>query len=215
MVIEPLIKHRGIMIPMDRRNIDTDAILPKQYLKKLEGDGYGGYLFDDERYLDAGDLDVPVESRRKNPQCILNQKPYDSGSVLLAGENFGCGSSREHAVWALRDFGIRILVAPSYGDIFRNNCFNNGLLPITQPQDVVNYLLEQALNEPGTMLDVDVALGTLSCAGQDWRFELDEGRAQALIKGLDEIGLTLERTARIKSYEDRRKVLEPWLFLER
>lgn len=212
MAIEPLIQHLGIMIPMDRRNIDTDAILPKQYLKKLEGDGYGDYLFDDERYLDAGDLDVAVETRRQNPDCILNQAPYDRGTILLAGNNFGCGSSREHAVWALRDFGIRVLVAPSFGDIFRNNCFNNGLLPITQPETVVDHLLSIAHEEPGVTLDVDVGRGVMRCADEMWEFQLDEGRAQALIKGLDEIGLTLERSASIKAYEERRRALEPWLF---
>lgn len=212
MAIEPLAVHRGIMIPMARRNVDTDAILPKQYLKKLEGDGYADYLFDDERYLDAGDLDVPVASRRQDPQCIFNRSPYDQGTVLVTGENFGCGSSREHAVWALRDFGIRILVAPSFGDIFRNNCFNNGLLAIIQPQTVVEQLLQKALEEPGSQLVVDVLQRTLDCAGQRWHFELDEGRAQAMVKGLDEIGLTLERAASIKAYEDKRKVLEPWLF---
>lgn len=212
MAIEPLIHHLGIMIPMDRRNIDTDAILPKQYLKKLEGYGYGDYLFDDERYLDIGDLDVAVETRRKNPDCILNQVPYDRGTILLAGNNFGCGSSREHAVWALRDFGIRVLVAPSFGDIFRNNCFNNGLLPITQPETVVDYLLTIALDEPGITLDVDVQQGVMRCADEIWEFQLDEGRAEALIKGLDEIGLTLERSASIKAYEEKRRALEPWLF---
>lgn len=212
MAIEPLIHHLGIMIPMDRRNIDTDAILPKQYLKKLEGYGYGDYLFDDERYLDIGDLDVAVETRRKNPDCILNKVPYDRGTILLAGNNFGCGSSREHAVWALRDFGIRVLVAPSFGDIFRNNCFNNGLLPITQPETVVDYLLTIALDEPGITLDVDVQQGVMRCADEIWEFQLDEGRAEALIKGLDEIGLTLERSASIKAYEEKRRALEPWLF---
>lgn len=212
MAIEPLVMHRGILIPMPRRNVDTDAILPKQYLKKLEGDGYADYLFDDERYLDAGDLDIPVASRRLNPQCIFNRSPYDRGSVLVAGENFGCGSSREHAVWALRDFGIRILVASSYGDIFRNNCFNNGLLAIIQPPEVVDRLMQQAQQEPGSELAVDVGRRSMQCADQRWNFELDEGRAQALIKGLDEIGLTLERAASIKAYEDKRKVLEPWLF---
>lgn len=212
MAIEPLAFHRGIMIPMPRRNVDTDAILPKQYLKKLEGDGYADYLFDDERYLDVGDLDIPISSRRLNLDCVFNRTPYDQGSVLVAGENFGCGSSREHAVWALRDFGIRVLVAPSYGDIFRSNCFNNGLLAIVQPLEVVQRLLTIAQDEPGCQLAVDVAERTMQCADQCWRFELDEGRAQALIKGLDEIGLTLERAAKIKDYEDKRKVLEPWLF---
>jgi 3-isopropylmalate/(R)-2-methylmalate dehydratase small subunit len=212
MALEPLATHRGIIIPIERRNVDTDAILPKQYLKKLEGEGYGDYLFDDERYLDPGDLDVPVDQRRPDPQCILNQPPYDCGSVLVASDNFGCGSSREHAVWALRDFGIRVLVAPSYGDIFSNNCFNNGLLPIIQPDRVVERLFELVRGDPGLKMEIDIAAGTILCAGERWSFDLDEGRAQALIKGLDEIGLTLERAPRITAYEDRRRVLEPWLF---
>jgi 3-isopropylmalate/(R)-2-methylmalate dehydratase small subunit len=212
MALEPLSEHCGIIIPIERRNVDTDAILPKQYLKKLEGEGYGDYLFDDERYLDPGDLDVPISQRRPDSQCILNQTPFDQGTVLLARDNFGCGSSREHAVWALRDFGIRVLIAPSYGDIFRSNCFNNGLLPIIQPDSVVERLFELVLSDPGLMLEVDVAAGAIQCAGEYWSFELDDGRAQALIKGLDEIGLTLERAASIKAYEGRRRKLEPWLF---
>lgn len=212
MALKPLCEHQGIVVPFDRYNIDTDAILPKQYLKKLEADGFGGYLFDDERYLDKGDVDIPVDSRRVNPQFILNQQPYDKATVILARDNFGCGSSREHAVWAIRDYGIRFLVAPSYGDIFRNNCFNNGVLAIVQPRTVVDYLFTCAHNNPGMQLSVNVSERRLSLGDEHWHFELDDGRAEALMKGLDEVGLTLERSESIKEYERKRKQLEPWLF---
>ena len=212
MALQPLEQHTGIIIPLERRNVDTDAILPKQYLKKLEAEGYEDYLFDDERWLDPGDLDIPSTSRRPNPACIFNQPPYDQGSVLLTGDNFGCGSSREHAVWALRDFGVRVLLATSFGDIFRSNCFNNGLLPITQPSGVIDRLFSLSHEQPGLTLAVDVAAGQFECAGQVWAFELEPGRAEALIKGLDEIGLTLERAHSIKEYEARRRMQEPWLF---
>lgn len=212
MALKPLLEHRGIVVPFDRNNIDTDAILPKQYLKKLEADGFGGYLFDDERYLDKGDVDIPISSRRVNPGFILNQAPYDKATVILARENFGCGSSREHAVWSIRDYGIRFLVAPSYGDIFRNNCFNNGVLAITQPPSVIDYLFSCAQSNPGMELSVNVAARRLCLGDECWQFELDEGRAQALMQGLDEIGLTLARAESIKAYEKQRRQLEPWLF---
>src|SRR5690606_9402650 len=138
--MQPLIEHEGVVIPLNRANIDTDMLLPKQYLKSLESFGFGDFLFDDERYLDPGEIDTPIESRRRNPACILNSSPYDQGSVVLAQANFGCGSSREHAVWALRDFGVRVVVAPSFGDIFRNNCFNNGVLPLQLEQAQIDAL---------------------------------------------------------------------------
>lgn len=212
MALKPLREHQGIVVPFDRNNIDTDAILPKQYLKKLEAEGYGDYLFDDERYLDKGDLDVSIESRRINPNFILNRAPYDRATVILAGANFGCGSSREHAVWAIRDYGIRFLVAPSYGDIFRSNCFNNGVLAIIQPSSVVDYLFSCAQKNTRMELSVNVAERRLSMGDESWEFELDEGRAQALMQGFDEICLTLERAESIRVYETQRKQLEPWLF---
>lgn len=212
MALKPLREHRGIVVPFERNNIDTDAILPKQYLKKLEADGFGDYLFDDERYLDKGDLDVPISSRRLNPEFILNKSPYDRASVILAGNNFGCGSSREHAVWAIRDYGIRFIVAASYGDIFSNNCFNNGILPITQPKEVIEELFAYAHQNPQMELSVNVADRTLALGDKIWKFELDEGRAQALMHGFDEISLTLEHAESIKAYEKQRKQLEPWLF---
>lgn len=147
--MEPFKAHSGLVIPFNRANVDTDAILPKQYLKMLGKTGYGDFLFDDERYLDSGDVDIPIAGRRLNPEFILNRAPFDRGTILLAGANFGCGSSREHAVWALRDYGVRVVLAPSFGDIFFNNCFNNGLLPVILSQSVIDDLFEFA-SRPGS-----------------------------------------------------------------
>lgn len=210
--MQPLITHRGIVIPFNRANIDTDMLLPKQYLKSLEATGFGGFLFDDERYLDSGEIDTPPNSRRENPDFILNQPTYRQGSVVLAQANFGCGSSREHAVWALRDFGVRVVIAPSFGDIFRNNCFNNGVLPLTLEQPVIDQLLRQAHARPGLEVDVDVERGLLSVEGEVWCFDLDEGRRQRLLHGLDEVGETLGYASRISAYEEQRQLSEPWLF---
>lgn len=210
--MQPLIEHSGIMIPLNRANIDTDMLLPKQYLKSLESYGFGGFLFDDERYLDPGEIDTPLSSRRENPGFILNRDPYRNGSVVLAQANFGCGSSREHAVWALRDFGVRVVIAPSFGDIFANNCFNNGLLPLKLPQDVIDHLFALAEAEPGLQAHLDLQAGTLRVAGDSWTLELDEGRRQRLISGLDEIGETLQYAERIKEYEALRQPEEPWVF---
>lgn len=210
--MQPLIEHEGIVIPLNRANIDTDMLLPKQYLKSLESSGFGGFLMDDERYLDPGEVDTPLASRRTDPRCILNQPPYDKGSIVLAQANFGCGSSREHAVWALRDFGVRVIIAPSFGDIFRNNCFNNGLLPLLLPQPDIDALFDIAARQPGFSARVDVAQRLLVAEQQDWHFELDEGRRQCLLNGLDEIGETLRYADRISAYEQRRKSNEPWVF---
>lgn len=210
--MQPLIEHEGIVIPLNRANIDTDMLLPKQYLKSLESVGFGDFLMDDERYLDPGEVDTPIASRRPNPQCILNQPPYDKGSVVLAQANFGCGSSREHAVWALRDFGVRVVIAPSFGDIFRINCFNNGLLPLQLPQAVIDTLFDSAEQQPGFTLRVDVAQRLLATARQQWAFDLEEGRRQRLLTGLDEIGETLGYAERISTYEQQRKRAEPWVF---
>ncbi|TGN40131.1 3-isopropylmalate dehydratase small subunit [Marinobacter confluentis] len=210
--MQPFETHTGIVIPFNRSNIDTDAILPKQYLKMLEKTGYGPHLFDDERYLDPGDVDTPVADRRLNPECILNQTPYSQGSILLAQANFGCGSSREHAVWALRDFGIRALLAPSFGDIFFNNCFNNGLLPVILDQELIDELFERCGVEPGFELTVDLQNCEIQGGGSTWPFVVEEGRRQNLLQGFDEIGLTLERSDAIRHYEAGRKIQEPWLF---
>lgn len=210
--MQPLITHQGIIIPLNRANIDTDMLLPKQYLKSLEASGFGGFLFDDERYLDPGEIDTPLDKRRENPDFILNQPPYRQGSVVLAQANFGCGSSREHAVWALRDFGVRVVIAPSFGDIFRNNCFNNGVLPLVLEQGVVDALLAQAEAQPGLQAAVDVERRLLSVGTQVWCFELDEGRRQRLLNGLDEIGESLGYSSQISAYEEQRQRSEPWLF---
>lgn len=210
--MQPLITHQGIIIPLNRANIDTDMLLPKQYLKSLEASGFGAFLFDDERYLDPGEIDTPLDKRRENPACILNQAPYRQGSVVLVQANFGCGSSREHAVWALRDFGVRVVIAPSFGDIFRNNCFNNGVLPLQLEQPAVDELFALAQAQPGLQAEVDVERRLLSVAGGVWCFELDEGRRQRLLKGLDEVGESLCYAERISAYEARRRLSEPWLF---
>ncbi|MBD9482035.1 3-isopropylmalate dehydratase small subunit [Pseudomonas sp. PDM14] len=210
--MQPLIEHEGIVIPLNRANIDTDMLLPKQYLKSLESSGFGGFLMDDERYLDPGEVDTPLASRRPDPRCILNQPPYDKGSIVLAQANFGCGSSREHAVWALRDFGVKVVIAPSFGDIFRNNCFNNGLLPLLLPQAAIDALFAIATRQPGFTARVDVAQRLLATEQQDWHFDLEEGRRQSLLNGLDEIGETLRYADRISAYEQRRKSNEPWVF---
>ncbi|UTW08914.1 3-isopropylmalate dehydratase small subunit [Pseudomonas benzenivorans] len=210
--MQPLIIHQGIIIPLNRANIDTDMLLPKQYLKSLEASGFGGFLFDDERYLDPGEIDTSLDKRRENPNFILNQSPYRQGSVVLAQANFGCGSSREHAVWALRDFGLRVVIAPSFGDIFRNNCFNNGVLPMVLEQGVVDELFVQTEAQPGLQAKVDVERRLLSIGDGVWSFELDEGRRQRLLNGLDEVGESLHFGPQISAYEERRRVSEPWLF---
>lgn len=214
-MIKPLIKHQGLVVPFNRSDIDTDALLPKQYLKMIEKVGFGDFLFDDERYLTSGDVDVPVSERKLNPNCILNQPPYNHGSIFLAQKNFGCGSSREHAVWALRDFGVRVVIAPSFGDIFYNNCFNNGVLPIVLSQADVDELfaLEEA-SKDGLELTVNVAEKTLSGASKEWHFELSEGRQHGLINGLDQIGKTLEYAQQIRDYETTRRKQQPWLFID-
>lgn len=210
--MQPLSRHRGIVIPFDRANIDTDMLLPKQYLKGLDAYGFGDFLFDDERYLDHGEIDTPVANRRVNPDFILNRAPYCHGTVVLAQANFGCGSSREHAVWALRDFGVRVLVAPSYGDIFRDNCFNNGLLAIAVEQSVVDRLFQLVRSRSAVEADVDVAAGTLAVADETWKFILEEGRRRNLLEGLDQVGETLMLADHIRCYEERRHAAEPWIF---
>ena len=210
--MQPLIRHRGIVIPIERANVDTDMLLPKQYLKSLDAAGFGDFLFDDERWLDPGEIDTPIAQRRPNPDFVLNRPPYRSGTVILAQANFGCGSSREHAVWALRDFGVRVLIAPSYGDIFRDNCFNNGLLAITLEQSVVDALFEQVRTHAALGVEVDVATATLSVAGASWSFFLEEGRRRNLLNGLDQIGETLLLAESIRAYEARRRAAAPWVF---
>lgn len=210
--MQPLTVHQGIIVPFNRTNIDTDVLLPKQYLKSLEATGFGAFLFDDERYLDPGEIDTPINTRRLNPACILNNEPYSNATVLLAQANFGCGSSREHAVWALRDFGIRVVIAPSFGDIFRNNCFNNGVLALHLEQRVIDRLFAEVEQQKGLSATINVAECTLTVGSWQGTFELDAGRQQRLLQGLDEIGETLTYAAQIHAYEQQRRRHEPWVF---
>jgi len=206
-------RHTGIAAPLDRPNVDTDAIIPKQFLKSIKRSGFGPNAFDDWRYLDAGGPDIDNSSRRKNPDFILNQPPFDKATILLARENFGCGSSREHAVWALDDFGFRAVIAPGFADIFYNNSFKNGLLPITLSAQVVDDLFNRVSSNPGLQLSIDLEAQTVSCEGEIIAsFEIDEFRKHCLLNGLDDIGLTLQYADEIKAYEEKRKQLAPWLF---
>lgn len=206
-------QHTGIVAPLDRSNVDTDAIIPKQYLKSVKRTGFGPTAFDDWRYLEPGEPGMDHDKRRKNPDFVLNQAPYDQASILLARENFGCGSSREHAVWALTDFGFRAVIAPSFADIFFNNSFKNGLLPIVLDASVVDALFRQAQGEPGYRLTVDLeACQVVQPDGAAHEFTVDPFRRQCLLEGLDDIALTLQHADEIRAYEARRQAQAPWLF---
>jgi 3-isopropylmalate/(R)-2-methylmalate dehydratase small subunit len=199
-------------LPLDRANVDTDAIIPKQYLKSIYKSGFGQYLFDDWRYLDAGDLAIPVSSRRPNPDFVLNQPRHQGAKVLLARENFGCGSSREHAVWALADYGFRCVIAPSFADIFFNNCFKNGVLPVQLPADTVEALFQAVAAEPKLEVTIDLAAQKVQWNRAEAAFSIDPFRKDCLLRGLDEIGLTLEHAEAIRAYEAKRAQSAPWLF---
>ena len=199
--------------PLDRPNVDTDAIIPKQYLKSIKRTGFGQFLFDDWRYLDAGDLDTPVASRRPNPDFVLNKPEFRDAQILLSRENFGCGSSREHAVWALDDYGFRSVIATSFADIFFNNSFKSGFLPIALPAEVVESLFQELAANPGYSLTIDLPEQVvITPSGARHRFEIDEFRKDCLVRGLDEIGLTLQHGDAIRAYEAKRREQAPWLF---
>ncbi len=203
----------GLVVPLDRANVDTDAIIPKQFLKSIKRSGFGPNLFDEWRYLDHGEPGMDPSSRQPNPGFVLNFPRYRGASVLLARDNFGCGSSREHAPWALEDYGIRSVIAPSFADIFYNNCFKNGLLPIVLDAATVDRLFRECEASAGYRLVVDLAAQTVTTPGGEvLAFEVDPGRKHRLLNGLDDIGLTLLHADRIKAYEDKRKVAAPWLF---
>lgn len=206
-------QHKGIVAPMDRSNVDTDMIIPKQFLKSIKRTGFGPNLFDELRYLDEGKPDQDCSQRPINPDFMLNQERYKSSSILLARRNFGCGSSREHAPWALDDFGFRVVIAPSYADIFYNNCFKNGLLPIVLDEEVVDQLFRETEAESGYELSVDLEARTVTTpSGQSFSFEVDDFRRHCLLNGLDDIGVTLEDADTIRAYEDARRSSAPWLF---
>ena len=199
------------VIPLDRANVDTDAIIPKQFLKSIRRTGFGPFLFDEWRYLDRGEPDMDCSNRPINPDFILNQPEYKDGQILLARENFGCGSSREHAPWALLDYGIRVIIAPSFADIFYNNCFKNGLLPIVLSAEEVDALFKEV--GPWYQLTVDLQNQTIiKPDGTQYRFEIDASRKQRLLEGLDDIALTLKYADEIRQFEDQYRQRAPWLF---
>ncbi len=199
------------VIPLDRANVDTDAIIPKQFLKSIRRSGFGPFLFDEWRYLDRGEPDMDCSNRPINPDFILNQPEYKDGQILLARENFGCGSSREHAPWALLDYGIRVIIAPSFADIFYNNCFKNGLLPIVLSAEEVDALFKEV--GPWYQLTVDLQNQTIiKPDGRQYRFEIDASRKQRLLEGLDDIALTLKYADEIRQFEDQYRQRAPWLF---
>jgi len=205
--------EKGVVIPLDRPNVDTDAIIPKQFLKSIQRSGFGPNLFDEWRYLDQGEPGQDCSNRPLNPEFELNQARYEGGTILLARENFGCGSSREHAVWALDDFGIRVVIAPSFADIFFNNTSKNGILAITLAENVVDKLFDDIESVPGYQLTVDLPEQTITFAnGEMVSFDIDEFKKHSLLNGLDDIGLTLQHTDDIDAYEKKRKQQAPWLF---
>ena len=203
----------GVVAPLDRSNVDTDAIIPKQFLKSIRRSGFGPNLFDEWRYLDHGEPGVDCSNRPLNPEFVLNDPRYAGAQILLARENFGCGSSREHAPWALQDFGIRVIIAPSFADIFFNNCFKNGILPIQLPAAQVDALFEQAGGAEALRLEVDLEAQSIrGAADGEIPFEVDAFRKHCLLNGLDDIGLTLQHVDAIRDYEARRRASAPWLF---
>lgn len=205
--------HKGLVAPMDRANVDTDMIIPKQFLKSIKRSGFGPNLFDELRYLDEGQPGQDCSNRPLNPDFPLNWPRYHGASVLLARENFGCGSSREHAPWALEDYGFRAIIAPSYADIFFNNCFKNGLLPIVLNENIINDLFVEAEAEEGYELTVNLPRQVvIKPSGEELAFEIEEFRKHCLLEGLDEIGLTLKEVESIRAYEAEREKNCPWLF---
>jgi len=203
----------GIVAPMDRSNVDTDAIIPKQFLKSIKRSGFGPNLFDEWRYLDHGEPGMDNSKRPLNPDFILNQSRYQGASILIARENFGCGSSREHAPWALLDYGFRVIIAPSFADIFFNNCFKNGVLPIVVDAKTVDNLFKSVAANEGYQLTIDLDAQTISTPeNENIAFDVDAFRKHCLLNGLDDIGLTLQHEVDIRAYEKRRAQEAPWLF---
>ncbi len=209
--MKPFTQLTAIVAPLDRANVDTDAIIPKQFLKSIRRAGFGPYLFDEWRYLDRGEPEMDCSNRPLNPDFVLNQPQYQGAQILLTRENFGCGSSREHAPWALEDYGFRAIIAPSFADIFYNNCFKNGLLPIVLDSDVVDSLFQEI--EDGYQLSIDLEAQTITTpSGRVIHFDIDENRKFRLLNGLDDIALTLQQADKIKKYETERAKRAPWLF---
>jgi len=207
--------HSGLVVPLDRANVDTDLIIPKQFLKSIRRTGFGPNLFDELRYLDPYDEANPSATRQPNPEFPLNMPEYQGASILLSRENFGCGSSREHAVWALVQFGIRCVIAPSFADIFKNNAFKSGLLPLELDENTIDALFEQATSDGGVALTVNLeSLQVTFPSGSRASFEVDPFRRNCLLEGLDDIGITLQREDAITAFEQKHQQAQPWLFNE-
>jgi 3-isopropylmalate/(R)-2-methylmalate dehydratase small subunit len=203
----------GLVCPLDRANVDTDAIIPKQFLKSIKRSGFGPYLFDEWRYSDHGEPGMDCTHRPKNPEFVLNQARYAHAQILLARDNFGCGSSREHAPWAIEDYGFRVLIAPSYADIFFSNTYKNGVLPIIATAEIVDRLFAECAATEGYSLEVDLAAQTVTTpSGFAFTFDITPHRKHCMLNGLDEIGLTLMHSEAIRSFEARHRTAQPWLF---
>lgn len=211
--MEKFITLNGIVAPLDRANVDTDQIIPKQYLKSIKRTGFGPTLFDNWRYLEPGEPGMDHSKRKINPDFVLNQSRYAGATILLARDNFGCGSSREHAPWALLDYGFRAVIAPSFADIFFNNCFQNGILPIVLPAQTVDRLFKECEAATGYQLTIDLPTQTITTpSGEAIAFNVDAFRKHRLLNGLDDIGLTLEHADDIRVYEAKRRAQAPWFF---
>jgi 3-isopropylmalate/(R)-2-methylmalate dehydratase small subunit len=211
--MEKFVTFSGLVAPLDRANVDTDAIIPKQFLKSIKRTGFGPYLFDEWRYLDHGEPGMDCSNRPRNPDFVLNQERYQGAQILLARANFGCGSSREHAPWALLDFGFKAVIAPSFADIFYNNCFKNGILPIALSGARVEELFRAVDETVGYQLSIDLDKQQIGLPdGSSLSFEVDPFRKHCLLDGLDDIGITLQKAAEIAEYEEKRRQEAPWLF---
>ena len=204
---------KGIVCPLDRANVDTDSIIPKQFLKSIERSGFGPYLFDEWRYTNYGEPGMDCTTRPKNPDFVLNKPRYQGAQVLLARDNFGCGSSREHAPWAINDYGFRVLIAPSFADIFFSNSYKNGILPIVASSEIVDRLFAECEATEGYALDVNLEAQTVTTpSGFSFKFDITPHRKHCLLNGLDEIGLTLVHADEIRAFESKRKAEFPWMF---
>ena len=211
--MEKFTVHTGLVVPLDRANVDTDAIIPKQFLKSIKKTGFGENLFDAWRFLDTGEPGKDPRTRRPNPDFVLNYPQYKGATILLARKNFGCGSSREHAPWALQQYGFKAVIAPSFADIFFTNSFKNGFLPIVLTELEVDHLFNEVAAHPGYKLTIDLAKqAVIAPSGKSYHFDIDATRKENLLNGLDEIGLTLKHSDEIKAYEENRKKTEPWIF---
>ena len=211
--MEKFTVHTGVVAPLDRENVDTDSIIPKQFLKSIKKTGFGPHLFDAWRYLDVGEPGMDLSKRRPNPDFVLNQPVYQGASILLARKNFGCGSSREHAPWALQQAGFKAVIAPSFAEIFYNNSFKNGFLPIVLLDFQVDHLFTEVAAHAGMTLSIDLPAQTMTApGGKAMHFDIETFRKECLVNGWDEIGLTLRHADEIKAYEEKRKRAEPWIF---